>query len=65
MRGVIRAKGADRGVMHINRSADPDFDVEARLPCFPICSSVDARIDDVVEMLKVLCESPPVPTMSH
>jgi hypothetical protein len=34
------------------------------LPCFATMSKALARIDDVVEMLKVLCESPPVPTMS-
>lgn len=47
------------------RSADPDRDVEALLPCFPIISRALARMDDVVLILKVLCESPPVPTISH
>ena len=46
-------------------SADPEREVEALLPCLPIMRSEEARIEDVVEMLNVLWESPPVPTMSH
>jgi hypothetical protein len=49
----------------MRRSADPDLDVEALLPCLLTIRREDARIEDVVDMLKVLCESPPVPTMSH
>jgi len=41
------------------------LDVDARLPCLATRRSADARIDAVVEMLKVLWASPPVPTMSH
>jgi hypothetical protein len=51
--------------MLASRSAEPDLDVEARLPCLATRSSEDAMMDDVVEILNVLCESPPVPTMSH
>ena len=51
--------------MFASRSAEPDFEVEARFPCLEISSNEDPMIEDVVEMLKVLCESPPVPTMSH
>jgi hypothetical protein len=47
------------------RSAEPDREVDARLPCFPIMRREEASMLEVVEMLKVLCESPPVPTISH
>ena len=63
--GVILARsGALLGIFW-SKSADPDFDVEALLPCFAIMSRADVTIDAVVLMLKVLCESPPVPTTSH
>ena len=52
------------GGAHAKRSAEPERDVEALLPCFATISRALARMDDVVERLKVLCESPPVPTMS-
>lgn len=47
------------------RSAEPDLEVDARFPCLPSMRRDDARMEEVVEMLKVWCESPPVPTMSH
>ncbi len=47
------------------RSAEPDFEVEARLPCFETRRRLEANMEDVVEMLKVWWLSPPVPTMSH
>lgn len=47
------------------RSAEPDRDVEALLPCLAIMRREEANMEEVVLMLKVLCESPPVPTMSH
>lgn len=47
------------------RSAEPDLEVEARLPCLETRRSEEARMEAVVLMLKVLWESPPVPTMSH
>ena len=47
------------------RSAEPERDVDALFPCFAIIRRALARMDDVVLMLKVLWESPPVPTMSH
>ena len=47
------------------RSAEPDRDVEALLPCFAIMRRALAKMEDVVLMLNVLWESPPVPTMSH
>jgi hypothetical protein len=53
------------GAMFCKRSAEPDFDVEARFPCFAIKRNVDAIMEAVVLMLNVLCESPPVPTRSH
>lgn len=46
-------------------SAEPDWEVDARFPCFARRRKDEAMMDDVVEMLKVECESPPVPTMSH
>lgn len=51
--------------MLASRSAEPDVDVEARLPCLAMSSSEEAIMDEVVLMLNVLWESPPVPTMSH
>jgi hypothetical protein len=50
--------------MQLRRSAEPDLEVEARLPCLAMRRRLEARIEAVVLMLKVLCESPPVPTMS-
>lgn len=47
------------------RSAEPDLEVDARLPCLEMRRREEARMEAVVEMLKVLWESPPVPTMSH
>ena len=47
------------------RSAEPERDVEELLPCLAIIRMELATIEDVVEMLKVLWPSPPVPTMSH
>lgn len=46
-------------------SAEPDLEVAERLPCFAMRSREEARTEAVVLMLKVLWESPPVPTMSH
>jgi len=60
----MRESCAGCGDMDSRRSADPDFDVDARFPCLARVSSDDAMIDDVVDMLNVWCESPPVPTMS-
>jgi hypothetical protein len=53
------------GGAHERRSAEPERDVEALLPCLAIIRREEAKIEDVVLMLKVLCESPPVPTISH
>lgn len=53
------------GWVELRRSADPDLEVEALLPCLLRSRRDEARIEEVVEMLKVLCESPPVPTISH
>lgn len=63
--GVTASRFGAIGVVHLRRSADPDLEVEALLPCLLIRSNDDARIEDVVEILKVWWESPPVPTMSH
>ena len=53
------------GAVEVRRSAEPDLDVAARLPCLLRRRREEARMEDVVEMLNVECESPPVPTMSH
>ena len=50
--------------MQFRRSAEPDLDVEALLPCLAIKRRDEARMEEVVEILNVLWESPPVPTMS-
>ena len=48
-----------------NKSADPDFDEAARLPCFTTrAPAAAAMIAEVVEMLIVCAPSPPVPTVS-
>jgi hypothetical protein len=51
--------------MHVRTSAEPEKEVCARLPCFAVMSNGEAIMEEVVEMLNVECESPPVPTMSH
>ena len=51
--------------MDCKRSAEPDLEVEALFPCLEMRRREEARIEEVVEMLKVWWESPPVPTMSH
>jgi hypothetical protein len=51
--------------VQLRRSAEPDLEVEALFPCLLKISSDEARIEEVVEILKVEWESPPVPTISH
>lgn len=63
--GFMRFSCAGRGFMFMSKSAEPDLEVEARLPCLASRRREEARMEEVVEMLKVLWESPPVPTMSH
>lgn len=41
------------GSVQLSKSAEPDFEVEARFPCLLRRSSDDARIDEVVEILNV------------
>jgi hypothetical protein len=53
------------GRVDVRRSAEPDLDVDARFPCLLSRRSDEARMEDVVEMLNVWWESPPVPTISH
>lgn len=62
--GRIRDICGARGAMQLRRSAEPDLEVEARLPCFAMRRRLEAMIEALVLMLNVLCESPPVPTMS-
>jgi hypothetical protein len=63
--GLIAIKLGCVGKVEVRRSAEPDLDVEARFPCLLRISRDEARMEDVVEMLNVWCESPPVPTISH
>jgi hypothetical protein len=41
------------GRVEFRRSAEPDLDVEALFPCLLNMRRDDARMDEVVEMLKV------------
>lgn len=41
------------GSVEARRSAEPDFEVDALLPCLLTRRSDEARMDEVVEMLKV------------
>jgi hypothetical protein len=63
--GVIAVMTGAFGGVQERRSADPEREVEALLPCLAIMRRDEARMEEVVLMLKVLCESPPVPTISH
>ena len=48
-----------------NKSAEPDFDEAARLPCFTTrAPAAFVIIAAVVEIFMVLAPSPPVPTVS-
>ena len=48
-----------------SRSAAPDFEEAARLPCFTTFTpAAAAMIAEVVEILIVWAPSPPVPTVS-
>ncbi len=51
--GVIAVMTGGFGGAHESKSAEPDRDVEALLPCFAIKSRALARIDDVVLILNV------------
>lgn len=51
--GVTAIKLGAVGCVEVSRSAEPDLDVEARLPCLLKSRREEARMDDVVEMLKV------------
>jgi hypothetical protein len=42
------------GGAHERRSADPERDVLARFPCLAMSRSEEAKIEEVVLMLKVL-----------
>jgi len=41
------------GKVELSKSADPDLDVEARFPCLLRRSREEAKMEDVVEILKV------------
>ena len=48
-----------------SKSADPDLEEAARLPCLiTFAPAAAAIIAEVVEMLMVCAPSPPVPTVS-
>ena len=52
--GVMAVMTGGFGGAHESRSAEPERDVEALLPCFAIIRRALARIEDVVLILKVL-----------
>jgi hypothetical protein len=52
--GVTAAICGALGCTQARRSAEPERDVLARFPCFPIIKREAASSDEVVEMLKVL-----------
>ena len=51
--GVTAIKFGAVGKVKVKRSAEPDFEVEARFPCLLNIRREEARMDEVVEMLKV------------
>lgn len=54
---MVFGETADRfgavGRAELSKSAEPDFEVEARFPCLLRRSKDEARIDEVVDILKV------------
>ena len=52
--GLTALMTGARGFMLFTRSALPDLEVLARLPCFDTMRSAEAMMDAVVLMLKVL-----------
>ena len=53
MSGEIADRLGGVGSVELSKSAEPDLEVDARFPCLLNRSNDDARIDDVVDMLKV------------
>lgn len=53
MSGVTADKFGAVGRVEVRRSADPDLDVEALFPCLLRSKRDEARMEDVVEILKV------------
>jgi hypothetical protein len=51
--GVTAIRFGAVGNVQLSRSADPDFEVEALLPCLLRRRREEAKIDEVVEMLNV------------
>lgn len=51
--GVTADKFGAVGNVEARRSADPDFEVDALFPCLLRSKRDEAKMDDVVEMLKV------------
>ena len=51
--GLIAVRVGAVGLVHIKRSADPDLDVDALFPCLLSISREEAKIEEVVDMLKV------------
>jgi hypothetical protein len=51
--GVTAIRLGAVGKVALSRSAEPDFEVEARFPCLLKRRREEAKMDDVVEMLKV------------
>lgn len=51
---MTAAKTGALGPTACNRSAEPDLEVDALFPCLLRSKREEARIEDVVEILKVL-----------
>jgi len=52
--GLTASKMGAVGLQHLRMSADPDFEVDARFPCFPMARSDEQMIEAVVLTLNVL-----------
>jgi len=51
--GVTADRFGAEGKVQLRRSADPDFEVDALFPCLLRSNRDEAKIEDVVEILKV------------
>ena len=65
MSGLTFVRIGRVGTVDWSKSAEPDLEVLALFPCLEIRRREEARMEEVVLMLKVWWESPPVPTISH
>jgi hypothetical protein len=51
--GVTAVRFGALGSMALSKSAEPDLEVDARLPCLLSKRRDEARMEEVVEILKV------------